>query len=70
MLKVVAVPVQKTNAKGLQKSGTGVVGGAAADANQETPAALADGVKDQFSDTVGGSAEWIAFRSSQERKSS
>ena len=30
---------------------------------------LADGVKDQFSDTVGGSAEWIAFRSSQERKS-
>ena len=24
MLKVVAVPVQKTNAKGLQKSGTGV----------------------------------------------
>ena len=46
-----------------------IVGGAAADANQETPAALADGVKDQFSDTVGGSAEWIAFRSSQERKS-
>ena len=54
VLKVVAVPVQKTNAKGLQKSGTGVVGGAAAEPDDDALGSGTDGGEHEFAGAVGG----------------
>ena len=61
VLKVVAVPVQKTNAKGLQKSGTGVVGGAAAEPDDDALGSGTDGGEHEFAGAVGGGDQRVAF---------
>ena len=61
VLKVVAVPVQKTNAEGLQKSGTGVVGGAAAEPDDDALGSGTDGGEYEFAGAVGGGNQRVAF---------
>ena len=60
MCQVVTVLVQKTNAEGLQKSGTGVVGGAAANADNDFFHAFIERGTNQLAGAVACGAQRVA----------